>query len=74
MRGCKYSGKSDLVPFQSPKLPSSSEKLLRPRLRQSLGCYEGDREIVGEVLGKRNGPHFPLWTRGEKTGNVPGPQ
>lgn len=64
MRGCKYSGEADLVPFQSPKLPFSSEKLLRPRLRQGLDCSEGDGGTVGEVFGKRSGPHFPLTGQG----------
>lgn len=71
VRGCKYSGEADLVPFQSPKLPFSSEKLLRPRLRQSLGFCEGDREIVGEVLGKRNGPRFLLMDQGREDWKCP---
>lgn len=67
VRGCKYSGEAGLVPFQSPKLPFSSEKLLR----QSLSCCEGDREIVGEVLGKRNGPHFLLMDQGREDWKCP---
>lgn len=65
VKGCKYSGVADLMPFQSPKLPLSFEKLLRPRLRQGLDRPEGDVERVGKVFGKRNRSHFPFGGQGK---------
>ena len=72
MKGCKYSGVADLMPFQSPKLPLSFEKLLRPRLRQGLDRPEGDVERVARSLVKEIGPIFPLGAREGRTGNAPG--
>lgn len=72
MKGCKYSAVADFMPFQSPKLPLSFEKLLRPRLRQGLDRPEGDVERVARSLVKEIGPIFPLGAREGRTGNAPG--